>query len=972
MGFGQLCFVVIGLLLVGGVSAKTDDDVINVHLVCHTHDDVGWLKTVDQYYVGANNSIQHAGVQYVIDSVIQHLQEDPRRKFIYVEIAFFMRWWREQTPETKGKVRKLVQDGQLEFINGGWAMNDEATTWWVDIIDQMTLGHAFLIREFGVKPRIGWHIDPFGHSSVQASLFASMGFDAFFFGRVDYDDKSTRLAQKTMEFVWRGSPSLGRSTEIFSGVLYNGYGPPDGFCFDQFCDDPPIVDDPTLYEYNVDKRAAAFVAAAKDQVSHFRTNHIMMTMGSDFQYENANLWFKNLEKLMNYINARPEFGVKVFYSTPSEYVDALNAKNLQWTSKTDDFFPYADGPHAFWTGYFVSRPALKGYVRKMSNHLQTCRQLEALTLKKRDATYPLASLELSENMGIAQHHDAVSGTEKQHVAYDYALRLSNGEAKCDDLIMQVIGGASTGTPVSLGMCKLLNESTCDYTEKLQAGQSVNIILYNSLAQPRNDFIRVPVAGAGTYTVTDQSGKTVPSQVESSISLYGSSSDKGLLTFQASVQGLATAQYTIARGTTRHSAHTKTATTGSIENEHLKLDFGAAGLSAITNKDLKQTTQASQSILWYRSSEGTPDDGQPSGAYIFRPISSTPDKITDTPTVAINQGSLVQEAVVTWAPWAVQVYRLYAGAKHVEVEYQIGPIPANDVGKEVVTRFSTDLNTSATFYTDNNGREMAKRVRDFRETWSYRVTEPVSGNYYPMNAAAYIQDDARKLRFTILNDRSQAAASIADGQLEVMLHRRTLRDDWRGVGEPINEPGIDGNGLVIRTQHYLLFDAPDNSALLHRTLEQQLNLPLTPFFAPSGNVALNLAGTALPPNVHLLTLSLYADLDGTPVSQDSTYYVALFRLAHLFEVNEHPDLSKPATVDLRTVFSQDRVYVVSALELSLSANQRAQDVRRLQWNSGSSRATEAEKLSPSTFDPASLVVTLNPMEIKTFMLVIKTA
>ena len=40
---------------------------------------------------------------------------------------------------------------------------------------------------------VAWQIDPFGHAREQASLFAQMGFDGLFFGRLDYDDKKTRM-----------------------------------------------------------------------------------------------------------------------------------------------------------------------------------------------------------------------------------------------------------------------------------------------------------------------------------------------------------------------------------------------------------------------------------------------------------------------------------------------------------------------------------------------------------------------------------------------------------------------------------------------------------------------------------------------------------------------------------------------------------------------------------------------------------
>ena len=46
---------------------------ITVHIIPHSHDDVGWLKTVDEYYYGSKQSIQWAGVQYTIDTVVSEL-----------------------------------------------------------------------------------------------------------------------------------------------------------------------------------------------------------------------------------------------------------------------------------------------------------------------------------------------------------------------------------------------------------------------------------------------------------------------------------------------------------------------------------------------------------------------------------------------------------------------------------------------------------------------------------------------------------------------------------------------------------------------------------------------------------------------------------------------------------------------------------------------------------------------------------
>ena len=58
---------------------------------------------------------------------------------------------------------------------------------------------------------------------------------------------------------------------------------------------------------------------------------------------------------------------------------------------------------------------------------KACKQLEVI--QKDISSYP-SSDPLRRAVAVNQHHDAVTGTEKQHVAYDYAKRLAIGREEC--------------------------------------------------------------------------------------------------------------------------------------------------------------------------------------------------------------------------------------------------------------------------------------------------------------------------------------------------------------------------------------------------------------------------------------------------------------------------------------------------------------------------------------------------------------
>jgi hypothetical protein len=168
---------------------------LKVFVVPHSHCDPGWWKSFEEYHSSWG--------EHIIQSVVDSLLEDERRRFIWTEICFFEKWWSNQKESKRMQVRELAKQGRLEFVGGGWVSADEACTDLYGIVEQLFTGQQWLFSNVGVKPSIGWSIDPFGHSPLFPWLYSEAGFDAIVINRVHQHTKNEFRQNKQLEFVWR-------------------------------------------------------------------------------------------------------------------------------------------------------------------------------------------------------------------------------------------------------------------------------------------------------------------------------------------------------------------------------------------------------------------------------------------------------------------------------------------------------------------------------------------------------------------------------------------------------------------------------------------------------------------------------------------------------------------------------------------------------------------------------------------------
>lgn len=424
--------------------------------------------------------------------------------------------------------------------------------------------------------------------------------------------------------------------------------------------------------------------------------------------------------------------------------------------------------------------------------------MTALTPKQRaDAADNLSGLR--EVMGIMQHHDAVTGTEKQHVADDYARLLHEAITSCQVNVGETLNQLTVEQNSFLNdtndkenykfefeSCLDLNISVCDASEN---SKKVMVTVYNPLSRAVYQYIRIPVS-SGEYIVMDYRNVTVESQIVPipdevlELQFRKSNAMYEVVFLATEIPPLGYKSYYIEPKKTLDDPEVllildkelqsdqpmeEEATPTVIGNKYINVTFGEDGLLKSINGngvDLPIT----QNFYIYTAAVGNNDEfkNRSSGAYIFRPNVTRAERAEQGAKIRVVRGPAVDEVHQRFNDWISQVIRVYKAERFIELEWLVGEIPIYDnIGREIISRFDTGIKSTDVFYTDSNGRETLKRRRNHRETWDLVLQESVSGNYYPVTTKIALED--KENRIAILTDRAQGGSSLNSGSLELMVN-----------------------------------------------------------------------------------------------------------------------------------------------------------------------------------------------------------
>ncbi|CAG9333696.1 MAN2A1 [Blepharisma stoltei] len=721
---------------------------LRLFIIPHSHCDPGWLEPVDWYY---ENKVRN-----IFNNLIELLQENNQRKFAWSEISFLKMWMDEQNILKKNALRSLIQSGRIEIVGGGFVQNDEANTDFDMIIRQFDSGRDYLYQEFGIENvKVGWQIDPFGHSALTPSLWAKLGFEYLVINRISKPLKKIWRRKNNLEFLWEGS-DLGSNNTIFTHILYDHYDFPDIL--------HPLKKElclSTIDIANVSECASKLYNLVNKQKHAYSTENIMMLYGDDFYYHDlaeSKLLYQRIELLRDYINHYYwNFTIKI--ATPSEYFEAVKAESPELPYFTSDFFPYMNYfnmKNNYWTGYYTTRPRLKNEVY-FGHRLARAAEIAMAFTSKSSLNSPQASISL--------HHDAITGTCRDHVAADYMYRLKK------DIVNSIHA-------IEFVLKNVLTEAKNEFA--LAVSYRV-LIAYNPLNWEKDELFSIK-AETNDIEIINWKGKVVKSQAVKNVIDGGY-----IIYFKAKLPSLSffTIFVRYCFACTDLSAEYEGY---SLADKIYKLHFDQNGmLDFIFSKKLEiipKTNNSHQKIKnkmheFRLRQQIFAYKGESSGAYIFHPTGYAENLELSLEQIMISSGKVVQTAQIIWyrkddkSKYFYQKFILYDSEKFI---WKIGVSAVQN--EEITVRFESQDENVIDIFTFNSA-DLRQREH-IEEIYASRVGK----NMYPVPAGAVAKSKNSYLKF--YPKFPLGIGVVSPKSFEFLLQRNLSNDDLCGLGVGVTD------------------------------------------------------------------------------------------------------------------------------------------------------------------------------------------
>ncbi|GMT09292.1 hypothetical protein PFISCL1PPCAC_589, partial [Pristionchus fissidentatus] len=810
-------------------AAVKEQPQLEVIVMPHSHCDPGWLRTFEEYFDVQTKSI--------LDGMVTHLPVQDEMSFIYAEVSFFELWWKGIDEATRDKVKSLIAAGRFELVTGGWVMADEANTHYSSIVAELMEGHEWIRNHLpkDALPRVHWSIDPFGLSPTLPFLMSAANVTRAAIQRVHYSVKKELARHRNLEFIWRQMWDSSKSTDVrthmfpfYSYDVPHTCGPDPKVCcqFDfrrlsggGFAGCPWGIAPQVITEDNVATRAALIYDQYRKKAQLYKTNAVLIPLGDDFRYDTQFEWkqqYENYQKLFEYMNDQKEWNVKARFGTLSDYFSIQEKhaaeQKIEMAVLSGDFFTYADRDDHYWSGYFTSRPFYKQLDRVLQHHLRAAEMLFTLSRMTGGESGP-ASDESFEKLvrarrahALFQHHDGVTGTGKDAVVNDYGQKMLDALNGCEEVMAvatEILLQKKGSAPGQLQLDE--HRKTHDaLAERKPAEVGSSLILFNSLSSARREVACVRVADAKARVKRNGGDERPRQQLNPVVRLVGgvltTSQDEFELCFDASVGPLSMQTYAVVMETkveeekgvvggtasVEGSEFESKGSSGSVElkNDKISAQFDATTgmLQSITTVGATQPTSARMKFVKYgarghkRMNNGGGDDL--AGAYLFLPDGDAKEVPASDSQYITVQGPLMSRVYVR-GPQEFRLFTTYslaAGAPYVEIANEID-VTEKMQNVEVAMKIESSVASADSVYTDLNGMQMIRRRRQLNRL-------PLQAHFYPMPASAFIESPEERL--SLLGAQALGVASLKAGELEVMLERRLLQDDGRGLQQGVTD------------------------------------------------------------------------------------------------------------------------------------------------------------------------------------------